>query len=290
MINYILIILSIAGSVSSWIVAKWALKKDGEAKIMGFWAGVSGTIMAALILLYLDQPFYKFEIFRSGVIVGFSYAIGYLWIIMYCLKIGPSGPTTTVNNSAMIFGVLYSIIFVSRSIPVFMVSAGLIGSIASLIIIGLSNTNSGSKTAINPKWVKLVMIGGLLSGVSFVNQAYIGLNFPGIENILIFVFWANLFASIVLAGLILYSKFTFYKRPEFIGGNIIGLLSSFCVLINLYVMKFLQAEVVMPVTIVTPMIIMFFIGRFYYKEKLNKYIWAGSILAIISITLLTIGK
>jgi drug/metabolite transporter (DMT)-like permease len=290
MINYILIILSITGSVSSWIVAKWALKKDGEAKVMGFWAGVSGTIMAAIVLLYFDHPFYKLEIFRSGVIVGFSYAIGYLWIIMYCLKIGPAGPTTTVNNSAMIFGVLYSIVFVNQAVPGFMISAGIIGSIVSLVIIGISGSNGSSKIPINPKWVKLVMVGGILSGVSFVNQAYIGINFPGVDNILIFVFWANLFASIVLAGLIVYSKFRFYKKQEFIGGNIVGILSSLCVLINLYVMKFFQPEVVMPLTIVTPMIVMFFIGRFYYKEKFNKYIWLGSILAIISITLLTIGR
>lgn len=290
MLNYVLIILSIIGSVTSWIIAKWALKKDGEAKILGFWAGVSGTIMAAAVLLINDQSFFKYEVFRSGIIVGFSYSVGYLWIIMYCLKIGPAGPTTTVNNSAMIFGVLYGIIFVNGAMPGFVLLAGLIGTISSLIIIGFSGLNKESNKIINPKWVKLVMIGGLLSGVSFINQAYIGLNFPGIENILIFIFWANLFASVILAGLLFYSKFKFYKKPEFIGGNIIGILSSLCVLINLYLMKYFSAEVVIPVTIVTPMVLMFFIGRFYYKERLSKIIWAGCILAIFSITLLTIGK
>ena len=44
-----------------------------------------------------------------------AYSVGFYILIMRCLKTGPAGPTITVNNSAMICGVLFGIFFLEPS-------------------------------------------------------------------------------------------------------------------------------------------------------------------------------
>jgi hypothetical protein len=50
-------------------------------------------------------------VWTAGALLAVAYSIGFWVLIMQCLKIGPAGPTVTVNNMAMVCGVLYGVLW-----------------------------------------------------------------------------------------------------------------------------------------------------------------------------------
>jgi drug/metabolite transporter (DMT)-like permease len=280
----------ILSAVLVWVLARWAMQGDGIAIIMGFWISLTGAFLSGLIIIINQYQFLIWPILRSGLIVGFSYSIGYCAIIMYCLKIGPAGPTVIVNNSAMVFGILFNVFWLNPHIPNSMIIIGVIGTFLSIFIIGLSKSQNNHSNVINPKWTRLVMIGGALSGISFVNQTYIGISYPDFKSSILFIFWAFAISTIILSILILSKKDNIWRSREIYAGIGIGMSSTVGLFLTLKLIPIFGSEVVFPVTVVTPMVIMMMIGHLMYKEHLTSGAWFGSILAVFSVTLLAIGS
>jgi drug/metabolite transporter (DMT)-like permease len=279
----------VVSSTILWIISKWVMQGDGDSKVQAFWISLTGLIISGIILFFREQPIFITPLIFFGLIVSFTASIGFLTIMMYCLKIGPVGLTMTVNNSMLVFGVVYSIIFLNPHIPNLIVILGIIGSISGLIIIGISTSNqSGNSQKISPKWTKLVMIGGGLAGISFMNQAYIGACHPGIDPLMVFIFWISLFSIAILTVLIIYTRSKIIKKREMIGGFLIGILTNVALFLTLYSIKLIGAEIVFPIAVASPMVIMLIIGHFLYKEHLQLKTGIGALLAIISVILLSI--
>jgi drug/metabolite transporter (DMT)-like permease len=265
------------------------MRENGDPNVQGFWLTIVGIITHGVILLIWGRSILITPIIISSLIVGFANAIGFLSIIMYCLKIGPSGLTTTVNNSSLVFGVIYSVVFLNPHIPNIPVIIGIFGSITGLILIGISSLNENNNiNGISKRWVKLVMIGGVFSGISFINQVYIGTCHPGIHPLIVFIFWMSLFTMIILSILIFYTKAKILSKKEIIGGLSIGFLANISLFFTIFSLNYIGAEVILPVTVATPMVLMLFLGHYLYGEHLNIKALTGAGIAIFSVILLSV--
>jgi drug/metabolite transporter (DMT)-like permease len=285
----IYLVLAIVSAVGIWIIGRRVMHVDGDPKVQGFWVSIVGLILSFLILLVRGKSFFIQPIMISGFITSISSAIGFLWIIMYCLKIGPSGLTLTVNNSMLVLGVLYGILFLNPHVPHIMVIAGIIGTVSGLILIGISaSKDSTGPRSISPKWIKLVMAGSLLSGVSFINQAYIGMCHPGIDASLVYLFWTSIFTASILFVLVKISSAGILQKKETLSGLSIGILADISLLFTILSINHIGPEIVFPVVVASPMVIMLLVGHFIYGEKLKTIPLIGAVIVIISVILLSI--
>jgi drug/metabolite transporter (DMT)-like permease len=223
----------------------------------------------------------------AGFVSSIAYAIGFLIIIMHCLKIGPSGLTITINNSAMIFGIIYSFVYLKPEVPSILVIIGIIGVLVSIALMGISKETDATKQFNYSRWYKLVIIGGLFSGISFMTQSYIAYTHIGTLKTMLFVFWGNVFSSTILFIVSFVRKSNIFSKREMRA----GLANSFFNLSNIapvfLAMGIYGSAVTFPIIVCIPIIVMLLIGRFIYGEKLIKTSYIGAIVAIISILLIT---
>jgi drug/metabolite transporter (DMT)-like permease len=280
--------LVVAASTILWMVSRWAMQDDGDSKVQGFWIALVGTFLLGIILYVQNISILNYPIIVSGFITAISASIGFLWIMMYCLKIGPAGLTLTINNAAMVFGILFSFIILDPHFPGLISIAGILFTLIGLIMIGISNSSDDIHKGFSKRWLKLVMIGGGLSGVSYCNQTYIGTCHPGISSLLVFIFWVNIFSVSILSIIAGYFKLKLFRRREMIGGFVIGVLTNVALFFTIFSMKFLGSEIVLPVSIASPMVIMLLIGHFIYHEHLRPLSWLGAGITIISLVLLSL--
>ncbi len=289
MFDWMYLVYGVIASVAIWPINRWCIKNGGDERTLGFWGTIIIAIFSILFLAVSGTDFLVTPIIISAGIVSLSYSIGFLIIIMRCLKIGPSGLTMTINNSAMIFGILYSILVLRPHIPGAFVIIGIVGVLFAITLIGLAKNNIHNKNYDYKKWYKLVIVGGLLSGVSFMNQAYMGYSHPGVMNTIIFLFWANFFAACILLITSIINKSVIISRKEIKAGagnaffNSTGLICTFASI------SIFGSEMTFPIVICLPIVIMLFVGRFVYHEKLDNFSLSGAVIALISIFLLTIG-
>ena len=289
MVNWLYLLIGVITSVALWPVSKWGLQKEGSERALGFWNTWCITIISFIILLFEGSTLFVAPIFYSGVLTGTVYAVGFLMIIMYCLKIGPAGLTMTINNASMVVAILYSIIFLKPHIPSSLVIAGIIGVLVSITLIGLSNDGSSTAEYDYKKWFKLVIIGASFSGIAFANQAYMGYCNPGLANTMIFMFWANLASSIILLAISIYKKQSVFRKREMIAGSINGFFNLITISFTFIAIGIYGSEITFPIVICVPIVIMLFYGRIVYKEKFTTLSLTGSIIAVLSIFLLSLG-
>jgi drug/metabolite transporter (DMT)-like permease len=290
MVNWLYLFFGVITAVAIWPISKWALQNNGDEKAVGFWNTSVISLVSLVSLIYMKANLFVEPVFYSAAITGVSYAVGFLIIMMYCLKIGPSGLTMTINNSSMIFAILYSIIVLNPHIPGLMVIIGIAGVLLSITLIGIAD-RSGSKAGYDyKKWFKYVIIGGLFSGVSFSNQAYMAYVHPGIENTLIFMFWANLVSSIILVIVSLYKKTSLFKKKEMIAGTSNSFFNLLGIIFTFNAIRIYGSELTFPVIVCLPIIIMLFVGRFIYNERFTAYSFSGAVAAVISILMLSVGS
>ena len=290
MINWLYLFFGVITAVAIWPISKWAFKNNGDEKAVGFWNTTVITIVCLAAMIYMKADFFIAPIFYSAAITGTSYAVGFLIIMMYCLKIGPSGLTMTINNSAMIFAIIYSVTILNPHVPGLMVIIGIVGVLLSITLIGMSDRSSSKVGFDYSKWFKYVVIGCLFSGVSFSNQAYMAYVHPGMANTMIFMFWANLVSSIILIGVAIYKKSSLFKKKEMMAGTANSFFNLLGIIFTFNAIRIYGSEITFPVIVCVPIVIMLFVGRFIYKEKFTAYSLSGAVAAVVSILLLSLGS
>jgi len=71
-----------------------------------------------------------------------------------------------------------------------------------------------------------------------------------------------------------------------VAGIAIGLVNVTAIPIRMSIMPRLGPEVVLPVAIATPIVLVLLIGRVFYGERLNGRAWAGCAIAVAAIAAL----
>jgi len=209
---------------------------------------------------------------------------------MHCLKIGPSGLTITINNSAMVFGIIYSFVYLKPEVPGILVFIGIAGVLVAIALMGISKDADINKQFNYSRWYKLVIIGGLFSAVSFMTQAHVAYTYPGAFNTIVYNFWAQSLSSIILLTISLVRKKSIFRKREMIAGCSNSFLNLGSGIVALLAIGIYGSAIAFPVIICVPVVVMIFIGRFVYGEKLQRNSYVGAIVAVVSIFLLAVTK
>jgi drug/metabolite transporter (DMT)-like permease len=284
-----LLVIVVAASTAIWPIGRWALKDNGESAVVGFWVsltvGVACAVSADLGDEWRGAPI---GVWVAGGVMGVAYALGFWICTMRALQIGPAGPTVTVNNMAMVAGVVYTMLVLAPGRAGVWTMAGLGGVCATLLLLGLGGqAKSGTQQAVGAQWGRLIAIGGAFSCLSFMAQAHAATLYPDHR----YVFGAVTFglSALLLLPPMLQRPDRFLLRHERLGGVTLGAINAAVFPLSLTVIRQVGAEVALPITVAMPILIVLVIGRVFYRERLSAAAWTACVLGALSVAALAYG-
>lgn len=283
--EYFVLCISVSLSIIIWPFNRWAMKKGGRTQSIGLVISFTASVLAAAGALITGESPGLNIVMLIGAVMGVAYAVGFCTIIFYCLKIGPSGPTVTLNNLGLIFPVLLSLFFYSNGkTPGALAIIGIAMTVSALILMAF-NRSDGDNT-MTLKWFKWAIAGWLLSGLSMSAQflaTYYTPKYP-----YSFAFYAFMTSFIILAVVILVKKDSRPRKEELITGTVTGVINVACTPLLFYLVKHIPAYVVFPINMAAPILAMLLAGHFIYKEKLNHYGWLACICGMVGLIIFNI--
>lgn len=288
MITWLVLFLIVAAATALWPIGRWALAGHGKPAAMGFWASVTAAALTWGWVIAAGGPIRVGPVWAAGVFFGIAYSVGFILFIMRALQIGPVGPTVTVNNMAMVCGVVCEIVWLRPHVPGAATIAGITGVCAALVMIGVSRDNNSGAHAASARWLTYVLVGGALAGVSFITQTYVGT--MQATHGRLFAAAGFLVSALVLAPAALRQGVRIRGRREPIGGLLIGACNGVVLPLTVAAIQRIGSHVVLPVTVVSPMLLMLVIGRVIYGERLPRTAWIACIIGGASIVLIAWGQ
>jgi drug/metabolite transporter (DMT)-like permease len=288
--NWLLLVVIVLGGTAIWPLGRWALKDNRDSGVVGFWVSLTvATICSVVVALNGEWHEVPTGVLVASGVFGVAYAFGFWICIMRALQIGPAGPTATINNMAMVAGVLYSMLILTPESPTIWTVVGLVGVCTSLILLGFgSQSENGKRHATGARWVKLITIGAAFSCMSFMAQTHAGTMHPDHK----YLFGAVGFglSALLLLPLMVRQPGLFRHRRELIGGLSLGVTNAAMLPLTLTAIRVLGAEVTLPIAIATPILLVLIIGRTFYQEHLSITVWTACGLGALSIAALAYGQ
>ena len=287
--GWVLLVIIVLAATAIWPLGKWALQDNREPGVVGFWVSLTVAVVCGLATLasgeWRGAPA---GVWWAGAALGVAYAVGFWICIMRALQIGPSGPTVTINNMAMVAGVLYSMLVLAPGRATVWTVVGLAGVCAALLLLGLGRpAENGVHRTAGVRWARLVAVGGAFSCLSFVAQTHAGTLYPAYR----YLFGAVGFglAALVLLPPMLRQPARFRLRRERAGGLALGVTAAAILPLTLMAIRQVGAEVALPVTVAMPILLMLVIGRVFYRERLSVAAWIACVLGALSVAALARG-
>lgn len=287
--GWIILCIIVLAATAIWPLGRWTLKDTGEPGVAGFWVSLTvALVCAAGTAATGDWRGASSGVWVAGAALSVAYAVGFWICIMRALQIGPAGPTATINNMAMAAGVLYGLLVLTPGRATAWTWAGLTGVCAALLLLGLGKPAvDGVHRTTGARWARLVVVGGALSCVSFVVQAHVGTLYPAHKYV--FGVAAYSLSALLLLPVMLRDRARFARRRECAGGVALGVVNGAMLPLTLMTIRQLGAEVVFPVTVATPILLVLLIGRIFYKEQLSTPAWIGCVLGALAVAALAYG-
>jgi len=287
--SWIILCIIVLAATAIWPLGRWALKDNGEPVAVGFWVSLTiALVCGAGTAATGDWRGASAGVWVAGAAMSVAYAVGFWICVMRALQIGPAGPTATINNMAMTAGVLYGLLVLTPGRATVWTWAGLTGVCAALVLLGIGRpSENGVHRAAGARWVRLIVIGGAFSCVSFVIQAHVGTLYP--EHKYVFGVAAFGLSAALLLPLMLRDRLRFMRCRELAGGVILGAVNGAILPLTLVTIRQLGAEIVLPVTVATPILLVLIIGRVFYKEHLSAAAWIGCVLGALAVAALAYG-
>ncbi len=310
LIGWICLLSCVVASTMIWPVARWGLHANGNVRVMGFWTCLTSAAVCAVALsLQFGVPGVggfageHSDVLIAGGVMAVAYAVGFYILIMRCLQTGPAGPTVTVNNSAMICGVLFGVLWLKPSMhtpwivewPNPWIVLGAAGTLAAMVLVGLGKTPQNADTVspkapVTTRWKIFLMLGGAFSGMSFMTQAYVGTFHPEAKFGFLFAGFGFGLAGVILLITMASRLRRILSWRELLGGAGVGVLNTVSIPLTMKAYSCFPAEIVLPVTVVTPIAFNLLIARVIWREHLSRVVWAGCILAMIAVAAIAYGS
>lgn len=289
MMGWMLLIVIVLAATAIWPLGRWALGDNGAPGVVGFWVSLTmASVSAAGTSVTGDWRGASMGVWLAGAAMGVAYAVGFWMCMMRALQIGPAGPTATVNNMAMVAGVLYGLLVLTPGRATLLTWAGLAGVCTALLLLGFGKPAANFvHGATVPRWTRLVAMGGTFSCLSFVVQTHVGTLYPAHK----YVFGVAGFglSALLLLPPMLRRPERFRLQHERLGGVILGAVNAATLPLTLMTIRQLGAEVVLPVTVATPILLVLIIGRVFYKERLSTAVWIACVLGALGVAALAYG-
>lgn len=287
--GWLLLAIVVIAATAIWPLGRWTLGTNGDSAATGFWVSLTVAGISAVISAFTEEAHAVPAVWLAGLAMGSAYALGFWICTMRALQIGPAGPTVTINNMAMVCGVLYSVLVLATGRLNGWMVTGLAGTCMALLLLGWNQTpENGTPRVTGSRWARLIAAGGMLSCVSFVAQTHVGTLYPGHK----YLFGASAFgsAAIILLPWMMCQPSRFFLRRERTGGLLLGLINAVILPLSLLTIHLLGAEVALPVTVATPILLMLILGKVFYREHLRPATWIACLLGAVSVALLAYGK
>ena len=284
--GWIILCVIVLAATTIWPLGRWTLKDGAEPGIAGFWVSLTIALACAVgTALTGDWRGAPAGVWVAGAAMSVAYAVGFWICVMRALQVGPAGPTATVNNMAMTAGVLYGLLVLTPERATLWTWVGVAGICTALLLLGFGKPwANGVHRATGARWARLVTAGGAFSCLSFVIQAHVGTLHPTHK----YVFGVAAFgtAAVLLLPSMLRGRSRFIRRRECGGGVALGVVNGAVLPLTLVTIQQLGAEVVLPVTVATPILLVLIIGRVFYKERLSPAAWIGCGLGALAVAAL----
>ena len=280
--------LVVVMGTAMWLVARWTFGRDGDVRVYGFWLSLTAATLSGLTLAGLGGDLANGPVWLAGGLMALAYAIGFIVLIQRCLQIGPVGPTVTINNAAMLGGVVASLAWLAPRVPNLGEVLGILGILAGLAILAMAREKPG-QTGLNSAWLRLVIPGGLCSVLSFVCQAYVGVRHPGLRAGLLYT-TVNFGGAALLLLLLIRSPQRLFAQPRLVaGGIVVGIMNGIGLPLSLHAMQAFGPEIVLPLTVALPMVLVALLARLLFRERLGPLAWTGRALTALALALLCYG-
>jgi drug/metabolite transporter (DMT)-like permease len=288
--GWLLLIIIVLAATAIWPVGRWALKDNGDPGVVGFWVSLTVAVVCALAAaLSREWCGAPAGVWLAGGALGVAYAVGFWICTMRALQIGPAGPTVTVNNMAMVAGVLYSLLVLTPGRATAWTVAGLMGVCVALMLLGFGRSaENGVHRTTGARWARLIAAGGAFSCLSFVAQTHAGTLYPAHK----YLFGAVGFglSALLLLPQMLRRPARFRLQRERAVGLALGVTNAVILPMSLMAIRRLGAEVALPVTVAMPILLVLVIGRVFYREHLSLAAWIACVLGAVSVAALAHGN
>jgi drug/metabolite transporter (DMT)-like permease len=272
-------------AVVIWPINRLAMKKDIRTEQLGLMISISAFVLSLLLAIFTQKSIISFPGSFLGIFNGVAYAVGFCLIICHCLKIGPSGSTTAINNLGVIFPVILSIAFSIKVHPLHLLPVvGVLSTIVSLILLALPNKiDSG---LVLKKWRFFVFLGWMFTGMSLSMQ-YLASYFDS-KNSLSFVISGYFTSSVLLLIISIHKKSMKIPKIGMICGTATGIGQVITIILLFYITQYIPGYVVFPMMQILPIIVMIILGNFLFDEKIRRVGLIALVFSIVGITLMYI--
>ena len=293
MTGFGLILVAVVGATVIWPINRWVMRNAGRPYAYGFWVSGSAAIISLTISLILRQSVFEPKIWLLGAWIGIAFSIGYCLIIMYCLRIGPLGPTTAMNNMGLVWPVAISVFWLKLGPSNVWIFTGLGLVVLSLVVFGFSSPKKTGQSQDQDKnlsfrWMLWALLGWVLAGISMVGQMLGGIYFSDLPFPVVFAYTS--FSMLILSPQMLRSGKDAFRSKEIIPGIINGAIAIIIGGATLMAIRHTGAEIVFPFTVAGPIVLVLILGRIVYKERLT---WAGltaCVLGLAGLLSLAMGR
>jgi len=284
--NWLLISLVVLSSTLLWPVNRWAMRNNARPEAIGMISSLVGMALAIAFGLVLGSLLSVGVALLIGGVGGVAYAVGFFLIIFYCLKIGPTGPTVTLNNMGLVWPVLIGLLWFSTSSPTITQWAGFAGTLLALALTGANRSKNTAVTPITARWTIWALVGWAFAGISMSTQYLNSQLVPGAPYAYLLALFGVALAVCLLTSVV--KRNGLPVRVEILAGLCTGLLNVAGISLTIYLLGRMSPTIVMPITVAGPVILMLLFGHFVLKERLNPVGWTASALGLASIVFLSL--
>lgn len=283
------LLAAVLGNTLIWPLGRWAMPTSVKPQATGVWSALTMAAVALGVLAVRGLPDPSPGLWLASVAFAAAYAVGFWTLVMLCLQIGPAGPTATINNSGMLAGVLYGMLWLNPRRPEGPAIGGVLAVVLGLLLIGVGRRHDGtSARPATPRWWRLILAGGAMACISFMAQTHVGVRYAGFQNLMLFFVAGFGLSALGLAVRLGATGVRFCAPRAIVGGIAMGLLSFAAMGCYMSALRYFGPEVVLPVTIALPMVLTMVLGRVFYRERLSVMTWIGCLLTAAGVAALAL--
>ncbi|MCG2658918.1 MAG: hypothetical protein L6437_01555 [Kiritimatiellae bacterium] len=291
--NALLLTVGVAGATGFWIVNRWAARSGARTEIYIFYLLLVSALLSGLLALLLGQSLIRPFLWEFGGVTGLAY-VASLGLLMYGLKIGPTGPTVAVNNMGLLWPVVISIVWLKPRVPSFQLCAGMMAVCAAVILLSLIPGNAPASQGADHangrvtsrRWSLTMLFLWVAAGVSMGAQAVGSTHLADAPLAMCFSF--NIVALLIVAPFFFRQRSIQIRRCEVLPGLVQGLVQVITAAAIFMAIPHIGAEVVFPFVVASPIILMLLIGRFVHGEHITYSAWIGCLLGAAGLVLLVV--
>lgn len=285
MADTIILIAVVLLSTAMWPLNRWAVRRGARPVAVGIVISAVAALLGVAIALAMGSPLAVMPALALGAAAGVAYAIGFVLIILHCLKIGPAGPTVLVNNLGMVWPIAISMVFFARGIPRLWQWVAL-ACIALTLALTAANRGGGQSTPVSRRWAMWVLAGWVFSGISQGCQYLSSRWAPQAPLAYVVSLYCVSFGVLLAVSAVRGGRIP--RRDEIIAGAATGAMLALGISLTIRLLTTMSAVVVLPVTVVGPIVLMLLIAHALLKERLSAVGWIAGCLGILGIVLLSV--